>query len=382
MGQIGKEWAGCGMKVRYVSPTGKAAIVAAEHLKAAGITAESTTIHSAFLRPLEAEGGRREITWDVRDAADRAPDPDVIVVDEASMLTTDVLQKAQAACPSSRFLFVGDHFQLPAVGKSAGVMLEPTWRLETIMRQAEGSPIVTFAHIVRTESIDAALTYARSLKGDHDSSDPLLFVDAILQVDATRRAIGWALGAGPDDGMVVTARNNTKTRLNRIARSIVRPDGSDQTMPQVGDLMVCELTAPLAGLVNGERFRVDTVKPAEVAGYVCLKDGTRTSVDALDETDKDRRAAYHDSIFKARALAYRARQAGVSPLRFPGAEAHADLSCSYGYALTCHKAQGSQAKRVLVPIGDMTWGTLEEKRRWLYTAVTRGSESVRLVRGM
>jgi exodeoxyribonuclease V alpha subunit len=45
------------------------------------------------------------------------------------------------------------------------------------------------------------------------------------------------------------------------------------------------------------------------------------------------------------------------------------------YAVTCHKCQGSSAKRVVVPI----YGTRLLDRSWLYTAVTRGEEQVVLV---
>ena len=48
----------------------------------------------------------------------------------------------------------------------------------------------------------------------------------------------------------------------------------------------------------------------------------------------------------------------------------------FGYALTVHKAQGSQAKRVILfeerfkQMSNLDW------RRWLYTAVTRAEEEL------
>jgi len=382
MAQIGAEWQRQGVRVRYVSPIGKAALVAAQHLEAAGLDAETSTIHSAFFRPLEGQDdeGRREIKWGVKDRQG-ARDPDVIVVDEASMLTAGVLRKAQAACPSSRFLFVGDHFQLPAIGDDAGVMRSPTWRLETIMRQAEGSPIVTFAQLVRTESIDSALRYARTLKGAHEGDAPLLFADGTIGPESTRRAIGWALELGHDDGMVIVAKNNTRGDLNRIARSVARGEnGSYDAFPEPGDMLICDLTAPIVGLVNGERFKVERVTVPKL-DYVCVMPGSRTVLAALD-AGKDAKSDYHAAIMDARSQAYEAQRAGMPVAMFPGTEAHADLSCSYGYVLTCHKAQGSQARRVLVAVDDMNWGKEEERRRWLYTAATRASESIRLVRRM
>jgi ATP-dependent exoDNAse (exonuclease V) alpha subunit len=47
------------------------------------------------------------------------------------------------------------------------------------------------------------------------------------------------------------------------------------------------------------------------------------------------------------------------------------LQLRYGYAITCHKAQGSEWKRVL-----FTPRLHRNDHRWLYTAVTRASEQV------
>jgi len=45
------------------------------------------------------------------------------------------------------------------------------------------------------------------------------------------------------------------------------------------------------------------------------------------------------------------------------------------YAVTCHKCQGSSAKRVVIPI----YGSRLLDRSWLYTAVTRAEQQVVLV---
>ena len=52
---------------------------------------------------------------------------------------------------------------------------------------------------------------------------------------------------------------------------------------------------------------------------------------------------------------------------------------TYGYAITCHKAQGSEWDKVLV-IEESFPFVKEEHARWLYTAVTRAAEKIVLVR--
>ena len=52
---------------------------------------------------------------------------------------------------------------------------------------------------------------------------------------------------------------------------------------------------------------------------------------------------------------------------------------AYGYAITCHKAQGSEWNKVLVVEENYPFDKVEHAR-WLYTAVTRASEKLVLVR--
>ena len=56
------------------------------------------------------------------------------------------------------------------------------------------------------------------------------------------------------------------------------------------------------------------------------------------------------------------------------------IQIKYGYAITCHKAQGGQWQRVFVDQGYLTDDMLgPDYFRWLYTAVTRATETVYLV---
>ena len=55
------------------------------------------------------------------------------------------------------------------------------------------------------------------------------------------------------------------------------------------------------------------------------------------------------------------------------------LEFNYGYAITCHRAQGSQWDKVLVIEERFPFST-EEHARWLYTACTRAAEKLVLIR--
>ena len=56
------------------------------------------------------------------------------------------------------------------------------------------------------------------------------------------------------------------------------------------------------------------------------------------------------------------------------------LQVKYGYAITCHKAQGGEWKRVFIDQGYMSEEMINpDYYRWLYTAFTRASEKLHLV---
>ena len=56
------------------------------------------------------------------------------------------------------------------------------------------------------------------------------------------------------------------------------------------------------------------------------------------------------------------------------------LQVKYGYAVTCHKAQGGQWQRVFIDQGYLTQDMLDtDYYRWLYTALTRATEKVYLI---
>jgi len=132
-----------GKRVLLAAPTGRAA------RRLAAVTRhEAATIHrmlgylpseNRFSRnpesPLEADG---------------------VIVDEASMIDTLLMDHLLRATPASAMLIlVGDAFQLPSVGAGTvlGDMIRseriPVYRLTRIFRQAEESLIVRNAHRIR-----------------------------------------------------------------------------------------------------------------------------------------------------------------------------------------------------------------------------------------
>lgn len=339
---LAREWQAEGTRVLFVSPTGKASLVLRNQLAAAGITnPDVMTIHKAIYEPPKEVGDKLE--WKRHGREVTAP---IIVIDEASMVTADLWRDLEVACDGAAFLAVGDHGQLPAIGESANLLTDPTWRLETIHRQAADNPVIEFGRLVREVSVKAALTFAQA------SQDPRLSVRRLKTRQESEDVVRWAYSTeNAEDGMIVCGTNAERVKVNKIARRALGFTGAG---PEPHDLVIVLRNHHQTGHMNGHRSVLTSV---QVPDHGMVK--TSLSASAPSPVDQ-----FH---------AERTMGTVDAP--------QACLLLDYGYAITCHKAQGSQAQRVVVSMASVGWlaGKPGELARWLYTASTRAQESLVIV---
>lgn len=334
---LAKEWQEAGLRVLFVSPTGKASLVLRQQMNAAGVYADVMTIHKAIYDPpLEKEGS---LHWTRHGREVRAT---IVVIDEASMVDAELWGDLQVACEGAAFLAVGDHGQLPPVKESANLLTDPTWRLETIHRQAAGNPVIEFGRLIREVSVPAAMAFAKA------STDERLQVRRLKTRQDKEDTIRWAYSTtrDPMDGMIITGTNAERCIINKVARRTLGMEGD----VEVGDLAIVLRNHHNSGLMNGERAILTSIKWGE-AGYY--------------HTNLTHHASPLDQLGAERTM-------GVKQVP------RSCLLLDYGYAITCHKAQGSQAARVVVSMSSIGW-LKEDLPRWLYTASTRAQESLMLV---
>lgn len=253
-----------------------------------------------------------------------------ILIDEGSMISGDLWRDLKSF--GVPIVATGDPGQLEPVGEDAGVMDSPDFTLKEIHRQAAESPILCFAHELREgypfwERVDTGLLASR---------DPQDFWSHIH----------WA-------EQIIVGRNQTRVGVNQIAREKRGFSG----FPIVrGDRLVVLVNDYELGAWNGQILTVQRV----------MTNGWSNDIDAVVETDDGDEVELpmtieflgsHRRPDRRLAEFYRGRCAVVD----------------YGYALTCHKAQGSEWGKVLV---------LEEhaynwdRDRWRYTAATRAVEGL------
>lgn len=138
-----------GHKLVMAAPTHKAVEVLARKLRLAGVEVECQTVHSLLsLVPAKARSDKKEFERKKRAELVTA---DIVIIDEASMLSVELMEHINRHLAGRAVIFSGDPAQLPPIGEieSRSFDIRPANHLATIVRQAEGNPILTAAHIIR-----------------------------------------------------------------------------------------------------------------------------------------------------------------------------------------------------------------------------------------
>jgi exodeoxyribonuclease V len=302
------------------------------------------TIHSLmYTAVLDSDG--KILTWR------RTPklEYDLIIVDEASMVTSDIwndLSKYELP-----MIAVGDHGQLPPIESAFNLMDNPQLRLETIHRQAKGNPIIEIATMARESGVIPTQRFSANVhkvsRNHEDSTE--LFNQWVTPYSA--------------DTLVLCARNKTRIQLNKQIRGLL---GYESDTPQVGETLIClknNYESEGGTIYNGMLGKLKRLEENYLHWYnveIEFHDEGR-----VFEGDISRHQFFQEKLVdKVKGLHY--TKIGD---RF-----------DFGYALTVHKAQGSQAKTVILFEEYAPYMSDEEWRRWLYTAVTRASERLLIIR--
>ena len=388
-----------------MAPTGRAAKVFAGHAHRAAYT-----IHRKIYR--HSLGG------EVPGLQENKAAGTLFIVDEASMipggdprgredLLGDLIQYVYAG-RGCRMLLIGDTAQLPPVGMDrspamdAGVLRSYGLRvsratLTAVARQRAGSGILANATMLRRAMRDAAA-------GRGELRMPALDTASYPDFGTTTpedlpEAIESAYrDHGIDRTLVITRSNMRATAFNRAIRADVLY--TDTAIAKGEPLIVVKNNYRCARAVKGLDFVAngDTVivthiystetrygmRWADVRLALADRDiefDTKITLDTLaDDTpalSREKLAALADAVLGAAAASMSPRQqlAALDADPYFGA-----LQVKFGYAVTCHKAQGGQWDHVFVDMcGIAPDAPMEDLYRWLYTAITRARRRLTII---
>jgi len=250
---------------------------------------------------------------------------DLLIVDECSMVGEQMAEDLlHFGC---KVLVLGDPAQLPPVhGTGYFTEHKPNVLLTEIHRQAADNPIIRMATDVREGRVLQVGHYGDS-QVTHEIDEDV------------------ALGAD----QIIVGLNRTRHAVNKRMREL---RGYAGDVPNTGERLVCLRNESELGLLNGSLWDVVEVHDDD---------------DPVGMTLKPEDAKWHQYVEAHKAL-------------FTGGEIDHWIrrdaqEFEYGYALTCHKSQGSQWNNVLLMDQSGSFPR-HVQRRWLYTAVTRAAEKV------
>jgi len=357
-------------KIICCAPTGKAASVLQSKLEGVYVR----TIHQALYIPnsrslaaldalqadlLQANGSkaresieakiiiekkrlaREEVTFRGKDDPEVGPGK-FVIVDESSMVPTHILDDMEKT--GCKALFVGDSGQLPPVnGANWFLSRKHDASLTTIQRQAEGSPIIRLSQQIREgrcrpEDFADVGGVCRIIPKDKLSKEEWLLADQVL-----------------------TGSNASRCKINRFFRKQLGYTSPD---PRAGEKLIC--------LKNDWRHRPPFINGAQMV----------TTADAIQGVEGMCLSAIYDGVeILAEAYCeYHTRKLyDPSLVEDPPEFRRGLLEVDYGYAITVHKSQGSEWGKVIVADDKMQAANVKFRQRWLYTAVTRASESLTIV---
>ncbi len=341
-----------GGKTLLAAPTGRAAKRISE------VTGrDASTIHRLLEATIDPHTGKMFFAKDEASAL-RC---DAVIVDEMSMVDIQLLHSLlQAISPGTKLILVGDPDQLPPVGPGfpfsdclrSGVL--PSVRLTEIFRQAQESLIVMNAHRVNHGEFPQLRDKTRDFFFLPCRSEE----DVALTIrDLCARRLPQNMGIPSDQIQVLTpTRKGTvgTWSLNGLLQSALNPGAATKKERKFGEFSFREGDRVMQIRNNYDIMWKKTDGSAVGAGVFNGDIGTLTQIDTAAETIT--------VIFDDKETVYDFTQLNeLEP----------------AYAMTVHKAQGSEYRAVVMSV----WGGSQYllSRSVLYTAITRARELLILV---
>ena len=338
-------------RVAYATYTGKAA----EVLRKKGNNG-ACTLHKLLYEHIPMPGGGfyRKVKPDL--------DVDIVVVDEVSMVPKTMIDLLLTH--RVYIIFLGDPFQLPQIDKKEEnhILDKPHIFLDEVMRQAAESEIIQLTMAIREGK------EIKPMRGNE--------VIVLPSNELTTGCLTWA-------DQIIVGTNTTRHNINNQMRELLGYQGSLQDGERIiclrnywddfndeGEVLVNGTTGiiknPFESFVRIPRFIKNDRHDLPIILGDFYPDGCDSYFNSV-EMDKDmmiKEIPCMDWRVSYQLGKLKPKYGELRPREF-----------TYAYAITCHKAQGSEWDKVLVIEESFPFGKTEHAR-WLYTACTRASEKL------
>ena len=364
-----------GKEAVFVAPTGKAASVLVKNGTPAG------TIHSLiYVRDDDDfevnEDGEvvRKTRLSFIKKEKIGESIRLIVVDESSMVDNLILRDLLSY--KVKCLFCGDNAQLPPVNGSNILLEQPDYQLTEIVRQEKDNPIIQLAQMARRGEYIGYGNYG----------DSAMVISKNFLTPAERKRLFRKAN------QIIVGRNKTRDEINREMREY-QGISPEQKMPVDGEKVICTLN-------NWERFIDDERAFNLVNGIIGYCSNVEEQPDHLGSMDFQaefldtvvHKLPFDSAIFTHGAYAHNYGDLAVKLIdgtfvhesnyavlrRVQAKKEETVCRFEFAYAITCHKAQGSEFDFVVVFDESYLFG--EDKSKWLYTAITRAKKKLLIIK--
>lgn len=347
---------GEGLEISLAAPTGRAA----KRMKEA-TGHEASTIH----RLLELSGMAEESSANIRfeKNAENPLEADVVIIDEMSMVDIYLMHALLSAIvPGTRLILVGDMHQLPSVGPGSVLkdMIRseafPVVRLEKIFRQAQESDIVVNAH--RIQKGEQVVLDNHSRDFFFLQRNEIQVIQKVILTLVSRKLPGY-VDARPQEIQVLTPMRKGPLgveRLNEILQKYLNPPSPEKSEKETSGGIFREGDKVMQ-IKNNYQMEWEIRGRHGIAAQkgMGVFNGDLGTISSINPFAELLTVEYEEGRFAE----YTFKQLDELEL---------------AYAITIHKAQGSEYPAVVIPL--LGGPRMLMTRNLLYTAVTRARKCV------
>ncbi len=393
-----------------LAPTGRAAKVISKYSKR-----EALTIHKKIYFPKKESGGGVSFVLQPNKHKNT-----IFIVDEASMISDintdsklfengslldDLLQYVYAG-NKCKLVFIGDTAQLPPIKLDVSPALDEQRlalnynkevdfiELDEVVRQAEGSGILTNATLLREQ---LSSNFFNSFEFDLGS-----FPDIVRLQDGyeIQNAIDESYSLESKEDTAIIVRSNKRANIyNQQIRSRILfqendLNAGDYLMVVKNNYFWVKENSEAGFIANGDIIEVlEIFSFKELYGFrfaevkirmvdypnmlpfetVLLLDTITAETPALSYEEGNRLYQEVQKDYQNETSKYK-KFIKTKQNKYFNA-----LQVKFSYAMTCHKSQGGQWKTVFVEQPYLKDGVNKDYLRWLYTAITRAEEKLYLI---
>jgi len=390
-----------------MAPTGRAAKVMSNYTKA-----PATTIHKKIFRQESISEANQSFTINYNKQANT-----IFIIDEASMLANNSNEKSVFgtgfliddifsyifSSRNCKLILIGDIAQLPPVGLVDSPALSQDFIQKTYLKDALEFTLKDIVRQSKNSGILAEATELRNLIENDTSRFPKIKSHAdvicLLGNDLLEHLESSYNNYGVENTIVVTRSNKLANKYNEGIRNMIlwkdsRISTGDYIMIVKNNYFWTDKNKAIDFIANG-----DIAEITRVNGYEDLYDFNFANVSIqfpdyefeeldvkilLNTIDSESPALkYDDSLkfynnIKEDYIDIKNKRVVYEKMKVN--EHFNALQIKFAYAITCHKAQGGQWKHVYVDHGFLPEDSINvDFYRWLYTAITRATETVYLV---